>query len=116
MAVTLGRLVGTTPSGVVTLPKDAFPIGPYYGIFRTITFDSAYTSGGEELTATTLEFNKVYGVFILGSNSSAVQTSYDIVNQKLIVSPAKLTSYSTITALELLDLTGYVVTVLVIGT
>lgn len=114
MAVTIGRLVGSAPSGAA-LPADAFPLGPYQGVFRTITFDSAYTSGGEALTPTTLGFNKVYAISVLSSNSSAVETRYDVADEVLIVSPSVLESYSTVTALEHVDLTGYTITVLVIG-
>ena len=117
MAVAIGRPAGTTPASTAQVfPHDAFRLGPYQAILRTITFDSTYAVGGEDLLPETVKFNKIFAVAVLDINTSAVEVRYSIADRKLIVETAKLAAYTSgDEAIDFTDLADLVVTVLILG-
>jgi len=119
MAITISRNLPGTTADTADYPIDVFQLGAYKAVFRVITMDDAYASGGESLAPSDIGFAKIYAVAVLSANTAALSASYDVANEKFVVYPVAVPAYGTTadTVIEtpFPDLTNVQFTVLIVG-
>lgn len=92
---------------------EKFVVGSRLGVVADITFDSSYTTGGEDITPQQLGFRNSLSYFSSGVARNATTASLDVRHNRTVGKIQAFTSNAEVASTT--DLSAYVVRVFAIG-